>query len=160
MVLLVSPDEDIPLEVQSVSEQLSRTQLSSRDVAILLILHCFQAALGPDHNRQALHTALQVTNHSLNSFNAQFLFILPFYNNGHVSLFLQAKQLEELEKLMEVLTDIMETAASTTDLSTARQALLHGMERLRESIAAPLPPDGHQETGTTEGTNTLIYKML
>uniref|UniRef100_A0A3Q4AZ82 Phosphoinositide 3-kinase regulatory subunit 5 n=1 Tax=Mola mola TaxID=94237 RepID=A0A3Q4AZ82_MOLML len=121
MVLLVSPDEDIPLEVQSVSEQLNRTQLSSRDVAILLILHCFQAALGPDHNRQALHTALQ--------------------------------------KLMEVLTDIMETAASTTDLSTARQALLHGMERLRESIAAPLPPDGHQETGTTEGTNTLIYKI-
>ena len=80
MVLLVSPDEDIPLELQSVSEQLSRTQLSSRDVAILLILHCFQAALGPDNNRQGLHIALQVTSHSLNSINTKFLFILPFYN--------------------------------------------------------------------------------
>uniref|UniRef100_A0A3Q1BAT4 Phosphoinositide 3-kinase regulatory subunit 5 n=1 Tax=Amphiprion ocellaris TaxID=80972 RepID=A0A3Q1BAT4_AMPOC len=58
-VLLVSPDDDVPPEVQSVSEQLTSTQQSSRDITISLILHSFQAALGSEHNLQALHNALQ-----------------------------------------------------------------------------------------------------
>lgn len=66
MVLLMSPDEDVPPEVQNVSKQLSSTQLSNTDVTIILILHCFQAALGTKHDLQALHTALQVTDQSLN----------------------------------------------------------------------------------------------
>lgn len=106
-VLLVSSDEDSPPEVQSVSEQLSSTQHSSRDVTITLILHSFQAALGTNQDLQALHAALQT------------------------------KQPEELEQLMEAVTDCMETAASTADLGTARRALLHSMERLRGSLAAP-----------------------
>ncbi|XP_076608706.1 phosphoinositide 3-kinase regulatory subunit 5-like isoform X2 [Chaetodon auriga] len=119
-VLVVSPDEDVPPEVQSVSEQLSSTQNSSRDISIILILHGFQAALGTNHNLQALYTALQ------------------------------AKQPEELEQLMEAVTDSMETAASTADLSTARRGLLHSMERLRESLVAPAPPDGCTDTGAVE----------
>lgn len=61
MVLLVSPDEDVPPEVQSVSERLSSTQPSNKDVTITLIRHGFQAVLGNKHELQALHTTLQVT---------------------------------------------------------------------------------------------------
>ncbi len=73
-VLLVSPDEDVPPEVQSVSEQLSSTQHSNRDVTIILIMHGFQAALGTEHDLQALHAALQVTDQCVS--DAHFLFIL------------------------------------------------------------------------------------
>lgn len=65
MVLLVSPDDEVPPEVQNVSEQLSSSQLSNSEVNIVLILHCFQAALGTKHDLQALHTALQVTDQRL-----------------------------------------------------------------------------------------------
>ncbi|XP_059203581.1 phosphoinositide 3-kinase regulatory subunit 5-like isoform X2 [Centropristis striata] len=119
-VLLVSPDEDVPPEVQSASEKLSTTQHSSRDITITLILHAFQAALGTGHDLQALHTVLQT------------------------------KQPEELEQLMEAVTDRMETAASTADLSKARQGLLHSMERLRESLTGPAPADGCPDTGAVE----------
>lgn len=119
-VLLVSPDEDVPPEVQSVSERLSSTQHSSRDVTITLILHAFQAALGTGHDLQALHTTLQT------------------------------KRPEELEQLVEAVTDRMETAASTADLSTARRVLLQSMERLRESLAGPGPADGCPDTGAVE----------
>ncbi|XP_078125935.1 phosphoinositide 3-kinase regulatory subunit 5-like isoform X2 [Sander vitreus] len=119
-VLLVSPDEVVPQEVQSVSEQLSGTAPSSRDIAVLLIVRGFQAALGTDHDPQALHTALQT------------------------------KRPEELEQLMEALNDRMETAASTAGLSAARQGLLHSLERLRESVALPTPADGCLDTGSVE----------
>ncbi|KAE8282873.1 Phosphoinositide 3-kinase regulatory subunit 5 [Larimichthys crocea] len=118
MVLLVSPDDDVPPEVQSVAEQLSSTEHSNRDVTITLILHGFQAALGA-RDLQALHTALQTKRH------------------------------DELEQLMKVVTDSMETAASAADLSTARQGLIHSMERLRESLAAPAPANG-SDTGAVE----------
>lgn len=42
---------------------------------------------------------------------------------------------------MKEVTDIMETAASTADLSTARQSLLHSMERLREGLEDPALPN-------------------
>ncbi|KAM9345906.1 phosphoinositide 3-kinase regulatory subunit 5-like [Symphorus nematophorus] len=119
-VLLVSPDEDVPPEVQSVSEKLSNTQHSDRDVIITLILHSIQAVLGSKHDLQGLHNVLQ------------------------------AKRSEELEQLMEALTDSMETAASTADLSTARQGLLHSMEKLKESFAVPAPTDGCTDTGAVE----------
>ncbi|KAG8006442.1 Phosphoinositide 3-kinase regulatory subunit 5 [Nibea albiflora] len=119
MVLLVSPDDDVPPEVQSVSKQLSSTERSNRDVIITLILHGFQAALGTEHDLRALHTALQT------------------------------KRPDELEQLMKVVTDSMETAASAADLSTAQQGLLHSMERLRESLAAPAPANC-SDTGTVE----------
>ncbi|XP_069005546.1 phosphoinositide 3-kinase regulatory subunit 5-like [Embiotoca jacksoni] len=118
MVLLVSPDDDVPLEVQSVSEQLSTTHHSNRDITVTLILHSFQAALGTKHDLQALHTALQ------------------------------RKQPEELELLLEAVTDRMETAASAADLRAARQDLLHSMERLRESLA--VPAEGCPDTGAVE----------
>lgn len=59
-VLLVSPDEDVPPEVQAVSEQLSSTRRSHRDIAVGLILHGLQAALGAKHSLQTHHTILQV----------------------------------------------------------------------------------------------------
>ncbi|XP_027141221.1 phosphoinositide 3-kinase regulatory subunit 5 isoform X2 [Larimichthys crocea] len=118
MVLLVSPDDDVPPEVQSVAEQLSSTEHSNRDVTITLILHGFQAALGT-RDLQALHTALETKRH------------------------------DELEQLMKVVTDCMETAASAADLSTARQGLIHSMKRLRESLSAPAPANG-SDTGAVE----------
>lgn len=60
-VLLVSPDEDAPPEVQSVFKQLSGTHPCNRDVTLTLIQHSFQAALGSKHNLQALNATLQVT---------------------------------------------------------------------------------------------------
>ncbi|KAM4634407.1 phosphoinositide 3-kinase regulatory subunit 5-like [Polymixia lowei] len=57
-VLLVSPDEDVPPEFRSVSEQLSRARPSQRDITVSLITHAFQATLGAKY-LQTLHTALQ-----------------------------------------------------------------------------------------------------
>eukprot|EP00064_Thunnus_orientalis_P003446 superscaffoldBa00000280_g3455 len=119
-VLLLSPDEDVPPEVQSVSEQLSSTQQSNRDVTVTLILHGFQAALGTKYDLHALRIALE------------------------------AKQPAELEQLLEVMTDSMETAATTADLSTAKQGLQRSMERLRESLAVPASADCHSDTGAVE----------
>ncbi|XP_056262112.1 phosphoinositide 3-kinase regulatory subunit 5-like isoform X2 [Pseudoliparis swirei] len=119
-VLLVNPDEDVPPEVQSVSEQLSGGHHSSRDVSILLVLHSFQAALGATHDLRALRAALQT------------------------------KRPEELQQLVEAVTDRVEAAASTADLRSARRALLHSMERLRDDLAAPRDglSDGPVETFT------------
>ncbi|XP_029364880.1 phosphoinositide 3-kinase regulatory subunit 5-like isoform X2 [Echeneis naucrates] len=116
-VLLVSPDDDVPPEVQSVSEQLSSTQPSNRDVTVTLIQHSFQAALGAKLDLQALQTTLQT------------------------------KQTEELEQLRDEVTKKMEIAASSADLSTARQGLLSSMDRLRENLGVPVPADN---TGTIE----------
>lgn len=60
---------------------------------------------------------------------------------------------------MKVVTDSMETAASATDLSTARQGLIHSMERLRESLAAPAPANG-SDTGKTRNISTVRVKGL
>lgn len=67
MVLLVSPDEDVLPEVQSLSEQLGSSQYSSRDITIQLVLRCFQSALGAKDNLGALHAALKVLNKTFNS---------------------------------------------------------------------------------------------
>ncbi|XP_068575242.1 phosphoinositide 3-kinase regulatory subunit 5-like [Cebidichthys violaceus] len=119
-VLLVNPDEDVPPEVQSVSEQLSSTQHSNRDATIVLIQRCFQAALGAHRDQRALHTALQ------------------------------AKRPEELEQLAEAVTECMETAASTADPRTARQALQLSMERLRDSLAVSARNNVCTDTGAVK----------
>ncbi|KAM7386368.1 hypothetical protein PAMA_009135 [Pampus argenteus] len=119
-VLLLSPDEDAPPEIQSVSEQLSSTQQSDRDVTVTLILHAVQAALGTKHDLHALRIALQT------------------------------KQSDELEQVLEEVTDSMETAASTADLSAAKQGLQCSIERLRISLAVPASANCHSDTGTVE----------
>uniref|UniRef100_A0A673WRB6 Phosphoinositide 3-kinase regulatory subunit 5 n=1 Tax=Salmo trutta TaxID=8032 RepID=A0A673WRB6_SALTR len=58
-VLLMSPGEDVPPELLSVSEQLSGVCHSQRDTSITLIKHAFQAALGTKYPLQILHHALQ-----------------------------------------------------------------------------------------------------
>lgn len=68
MVLLANPDGDDPQEVHKVSQQLNAIQYSNREVAIILILHCFQATLTTRYDWKALHTTLQVTDHYLNPF--------------------------------------------------------------------------------------------
>ncbi|XP_060946280.1 phosphoinositide 3-kinase regulatory subunit 5-like [Limanda limanda] len=119
-VLLVSPEEDVPPEVQLVSEQLSSTQSSNRDVLTTLILHSFQAVLGTKYDLQALHAALQT------------------------------KRTEELEQLLQEVTENMEMAASAADFSSARQKLLNNMERIREGLAPPAPAPGCTQTGSVE----------
>ncbi|XP_033826650.1 phosphoinositide 3-kinase regulatory subunit 5-like [Periophthalmus magnuspinnatus] len=57
-VLLVSPEEDIPPEVQCASVQLSTSQSYSRDISISLILQALQAARG-DVDLPVVHSALQ-----------------------------------------------------------------------------------------------------
>ncbi|KAM6966004.1 phosphoinositide 3-kinase regulatory subunit 5-like [Tautogolabrus adspersus] len=123
-VLLVSPDDDAPKEVQSVSEQLSRTQSSSRDISVLLVLQGLQAVLGPKLDLRTFHSILQT------------------------------KQSEELQQLMEAVTDSMERAASTADLSTARQSLRLSMERIAESLS--VPAGGCTHSGSVE-TFTLPF---
>ncbi|XP_077475237.1 phosphoinositide 3-kinase regulatory subunit 5-like isoform X2 [Stigmatopora argus] len=106
MVLLVSPDEDISPEIQSVSKQLSASHQSRRDIITTLILQSFQAVLGTKIHLQRLRDALQM------------------------------KQLFELEQLLERITYCMETAASTADQRSARQSVLQTMERLTLSLIA------------------------
>lgn len=67
-------------------------------------------------------------------------------------MLLQTMRPEELEQLLEAVINSMEAAASKADLSTARQGLLHSMERLREGLAVPAPADGCPDTGKTENT--------
>ncbi|XP_077415822.1 phosphoinositide 3-kinase regulatory subunit 5-like isoform X2 [Vanacampus margaritifer] len=119
IVLLVSPDEDSPPEVQSVSKQLSANQLPKRDITITLILHGFQAALGTKIHLQGLRDALQT------------------------------KQPGELEQLLETVTCCMEAAASTADLSTARENLLQTLDQLRQSLI-PTTGGDHLDTGLAE----------
>ncbi|XP_061159678.1 phosphoinositide 3-kinase regulatory subunit 5-like isoform X3 [Syngnathus typhle] len=109
IVLLVSPDEDIPPEVQSVSKQLSVSRQSKRDITITLILHSFQAALGTKVHLQGLRDALQ------------------------------KKHTVELEQLLDTLSCCMDTAASTADLSTARENLVETLDGLRQNL---IPGDG------------------
>lgn len=71
----MGPDEDVPPEVQSVSEQLSSTKHSTREVTITLIMHSFQAALGTKDDLQSIHSALQVDDQCV-PLDAQFLSIL------------------------------------------------------------------------------------
>ncbi|XP_029944446.1 phosphoinositide 3-kinase regulatory subunit 5-like isoform X2 [Salarias fasciatus] len=99
-VLLVSPDDDVPAEVRSVSEQLSSPHQSSRDLTATLILHSFQAALGAASDLQALQAALQTM------------------------------QPEELQRLLEAVSDSMETATCAAALRTT-------MEKLREGLTVP-----------------------
>lgn len=111
-VLLVSPDEDTPPEVQCVSQQLSGSPSSNRDVTITLILHAVQAALGDTADLHTLCTALQ------------------------------NKPPEELELLLQTLTVSMEQCVSTADLTKATQMRLHSLNKLRESLAVTSPADG------------------
>ncbi|XP_040046771.2 phosphoinositide 3-kinase regulatory subunit 5 isoform X2 [Gasterosteus aculeatus] len=106
-VLLVNPDECVPPEVRSISEKMSGARRSGRDVAITLVLHSFQASLGATCDLRALHAALQT------------------------------KRDDELDQLAEAVTDHMEAAASAADPETARRALLHVMEKLRDTVAGP-----------------------
>jgi len=61
---------------------------------------------------------------------------------------LQTKRPEELQQLVEAVTDRVEAAASTADLRSARRALLHSMERLRDDLAAPRDGLSDGRTGT------------
>ncbi|XP_076006263.1 phosphoinositide 3-kinase regulatory subunit 5-like isoform X2 [Genypterus blacodes] len=119
-VFLVGPDDDVPPEIQYVSEQLISNQRSHRDTTISLILHGFQAALGAKHSLQTLRSILQ------------------------------SKQPEELEQLLAAVTDNMEAAASTADLSTARGDLIDSMESLAESLAVTDQGDGCSGAGAVE----------
>ncbi|CAN9505794.1 unnamed protein product [Ophioblennius macclurei] len=111
MVLLVSPDDNVPAEVRSVSEQLSTSHHSSRELTTTLILHSFQAALGAACNLQALRAALEMM------------------------------QPDELERLLEAVSDNMETSTSAAALRTT-------MEKLREGLG--LPADGCKDPGGVE----------
>lgn len=143
MVLLANPDGDDPPEVHKAFQQLNDTQHSNREVSIVLILHCFQAALSVTYDWKALRTTLQVTDCYLNP--PYFLtFLPPLKQMSHV--FFQAKQTEELEMLAEKVTDLLETAASAADLCTARQSLVHGIEEIRASL--DVTPTGCHNAGS------------
>lgn len=59
---------------------------------------------------------------------------------------LQRKELYELEQLYETITGSMETAASLADSTTAREGLLHSLEKLREGLCVR-SGDGCSENG-------------
>ncbi|XP_072299576.1 phosphoinositide 3-kinase regulatory subunit 5-like [Eucyclogobius newberryi] len=103
-VLLVSPDEETPPEVQCASLQLSTSpSSSSRDISITLILQALQAARGAV-DLPALHSELQ------------------------------KKSTEELEQLLETLTVSLEQSACTDDFSKARRTLHHNINTLHEGL--------------------------
>lgn len=69
----------------------------------------------------------------------------------------QTKQPEELEQLLAAVTDSMEAAASTADISTARGDLKHSIASLGESLALPDPADGCSGAGERENTVTIEF---
>ncbi|CAL8270674.1 unnamed protein product [Lota lota] len=104
-VLLAGAGEGVPPEFQAVSDQLQRVQLSPRAVAVRLVSHAVRASLGNTYAPHRLHAALQ------------------------------AKGAKELEEVLGVARDSMETAASSgADPETARQGLLGRMDRLAQSL--------------------------
>ncbi|XP_024920205.1 phosphoinositide 3-kinase regulatory subunit 5-like isoform X2 [Cynoglossus semilaevis] len=121
MVLLVSPDEDVPPEVRSVSRQLSSSSpSSSTDVMVTLLHHSFQAVLGSDQDLQGLLSSLQ------------------------------SKEPEELQLLLDAVTENMEIAASTGDFTTAVQGLQNNMKRLREGLRSSGPAHGCTDSETVK----------
>ncbi|CAG5897427.1 unnamed protein product [Menidia menidia] len=120
LVLMLSADEDDPPEVQAASERLSAARHSGGDIATTLILHSLQAALGGQPDLQALHAALQ------------------------------GKRPEELQRLLEEVTDSMETASSTADHRAAREALSRKMRRLRDGLRA--------DSGPADGVATHVLR--
>lgn len=72
VLLLVSPEGDLPQEVQLASEQLSTIHYSNRNIITTLILHSFQAAFGTKQDLQALHAALQVNDKKKKKYGSHF----------------------------------------------------------------------------------------
>lgn len=62
----------------------------------------------------------------------------------------QEKSTEELQQLLEAITDRMETAASAGDHRTARDGLIQSMERIGGSLAAPADRTERGKTRTTQ----------
>ncbi|KAM9745867.1 phosphoinositide 3-kinase regulatory subunit 5-like isoform 1-T3 [Menidia menidia] len=120
LVLMLSADEDDPPEVRAASERLSAARHSGGDIATTLILHSLQAALGGQPDLQALHAALQ------------------------------GKRPEELQRLLEEVTDSMETASSAADHRAAREALSRKMRRLRDGLRADSGPADRVATRDAE----------
>ncbi|XP_056143958.1 phosphoinositide 3-kinase regulatory subunit 5-like [Lampris incognitus] len=119
-VFLVNQKEDVPPEVQSVSEQLSSARHSRKDITVGLIAHAFQAALGTTYPLHTLQAALQ------------------------------SKPPDELEQLLAAIADTMETAAFTEDPDAAREGLQYDMEKLRETLSIPSTADGDANLGAVK----------
>ncbi|KAM6957114.1 phosphoinositide 3-kinase regulatory subunit 5-like [Aplochiton taeniatus] len=112
-VLLVSPDEDVPPEFLSVSEQLSGVSNSQTDTSMTLITHAIQAALGAKCPVHTLYTSLQ------------------------------SKGAEELAHILATVTEALETAAASTgEPERARESLRLSMEKILAESLGVLSSDG------------------
>ncbi|XP_028311697.1 phosphoinositide 3-kinase regulatory subunit 5-like [Gouania willdenowi] len=138
VVLLVSPDDDVLPEVQFMSQHLCGPHHSSRDPTLTLILHSFQAALGPTPDLMELCSAMQRI------------------------------QPEEQEQLLEAVTDLLDSATSAADLRSSMERLKEslnlpapadGCENTCTTEVFPLPvPKCH--TRSWESDNFEVLKEI
>ncbi|XP_062304325.1 phosphoinositide 3-kinase regulatory subunit 5 isoform X2 [Osmerus eperlanus] len=105
ITVLLMNPGEVPADFLSVAEQLSGIQHSRRDVYITLVKHAYQAAMGTKYALSSIHQALQ------------------------------AKSVDELEEIFAMVTDILETAATSPQKS--RGHVTQELEGLREMIGIP-----------------------
>ncbi|XP_062403857.1 phosphoinositide 3-kinase regulatory subunit 5 [Sardina pilchardus] len=105
-VLLMNPSE-VPVEFLSVAEQLSRVQLSRRDVYGSLVKRAFQSSLGTKYPLASIQESLQ------------------------------SVSTEDLERAFSTVTKLMESAVCMSDPLKARACLVQGLEELREKLGVP-----------------------
>ncbi|XP_046899498.1 phosphoinositide 3-kinase regulatory subunit 5 isoform X2 [Hypomesus transpacificus] len=105
ITVLLMNPGEVPADFLSVAEQLSGIQHSRRDICITLVKHAYQAAMGTKYALSSIHQALQ------------------------------AKSEDELEDIFAMVTDILETAATSPQKS--RGHVTQELEGLREKIGIP-----------------------
>ncbi|KAM8878670.1 phosphoinositide 3-kinase regulatory subunit 5 isoform 2-T3 [Spinachia spinachia] len=107
MTVLLMNPCEVPADFLSVAEQLARIQHSQRETFIKLIKHAFQSTLGTKYPLQSIHTALQ------------------------------AKTVNDLGSIFSAVSDVLETAAATSEPVLGRRHVMQGLELLRERMRIP-----------------------
>ncbi|XP_047435083.1 phosphoinositide 3-kinase regulatory subunit 5 isoform X2 [Mugil cephalus] len=107
MTVLLMNPSEVPADFLTVAEQLSRIQHSQKESYITLIKHAFQSTLGTKYPLHGIHKVLQ------------------------------AKTVNELGEIFSLVSDVLETAATTTDPLKGRSHVIQELERLRERMNIP-----------------------
>ncbi|XP_030638221.1 phosphoinositide 3-kinase regulatory subunit 5 [Chanos chanos] len=104
ITVLLMNTSEVPPEFLSVAEQLNGLQPCPEETIITLIKHAYQANLGTKYPLQNISNALQ------------------------------SRGIEELRQILSTVTRLLETSATTADLSKARSHVVKGLEELREEL--------------------------
>ncbi|XP_060918286.1 phosphoinositide 3-kinase regulatory subunit 5 isoform X1 [Labrus mixtus] len=107
MTVLLMNPGEVPPDFLSVAEQLSSVRHSEKETYITLIKRAYQSTLGTKYPLHSIHQVLQ------------------------------DKNVNELEEIFSVVSDLLETAASMSDPQKGRSHVIQGLEQLRERMRIP-----------------------